>query len=389
MKEQQLEQLTPQVPYAILVEAGLASRPARVQFATAKRLKIGACTDQRWIWEGLIAKENITLLTSMWKSGKTTLLSVLLAKLCSGGTLGGLPVRPGRAAVVSEESRQLWGQRDDHLQFGDSVEFTCRPYRGLPTSEQWQALMDQLVEWHEEKPLDLVVIDPLASFLPSKSENEASCVMKALLPLQQLLDRGMGVLLLHHPRKAIAAEGQSARGSGAICGCVDIIVEMGWIGRPSDDDRRRKLLAFSRYRETPRRLSIELNPEGTDYRTLGAGDDFDDGWQVLFGVLEDARRKLNRREILENWPEDFTKPHDITLLRWLNRAVHNGLVLQEGTGRKNSPFLYWLKSNDEKFESGLRDLSELAELKTMPGMIQRGLGVAKRMLTSRTNGEKA
>jgi len=40
---------------------------------------------------------NITLLTSQWKSGKTTLIAVLLSRLKAGGQLAGLPVLPGRA----------------------------------------------------------------------------------------------------------------------------------------------------------------------------------------------------------------------------------------------------------------------------------------------------
>ena len=32
-----------------------------------------------WLWEGLLAAGNITLLTSVWKAGKSTLLALLLA----------------------------------------------------------------------------------------------------------------------------------------------------------------------------------------------------------------------------------------------------------------------------------------------------------------------
>jgi AAA domain len=32
-----------------------------------------------WLWHGYLAAGNVTLLTSQWKSGKTTLLAVLLA----------------------------------------------------------------------------------------------------------------------------------------------------------------------------------------------------------------------------------------------------------------------------------------------------------------------
>src|SRR5438552_15596349 len=61
-----------------------------------------------WLWAGCLAAGKITLLTSLWKMGKTTLLSVLLAKMKAGGDLAGWPVRAARPLVVSEESPDYW-----------------------------------------------------------------------------------------------------------------------------------------------------------------------------------------------------------------------------------------------------------------------------------------
>jgi hypothetical protein len=66
-------------------------------------------------------------------------------------------------------------------------------------------------------------------------------------------------------------------------------------------------------------------------------------------VLEDAGSKLTRQEILADWPADFLKPPSLTLWRWLDRGVQKGLILQEGTGRKRSPFRYWLPGHEEKW----------------------------------------
>jgi hypothetical protein len=58
-----------------------------------------------WLWHGYLAAGNITLLTSQWKSGKTTLLSVLLAKMAQGGVMAGLRVKPAKALGESIRSR--------------------------------------------------------------------------------------------------------------------------------------------------------------------------------------------------------------------------------------------------------------------------------------------
>lgn len=57
-----------------------------------------------WVWPGYLAHGAVTLLTSQAKTGKTTLISALIAKMARGGELAGLTVRPARVAVVSEES---------------------------------------------------------------------------------------------------------------------------------------------------------------------------------------------------------------------------------------------------------------------------------------------
>ena len=71
-------------------------------------LKQDARRDAHWIWHGYVRKGSITLLTSQWKSGKTTLLAALLGHMNAGGELAGLAVAPGRAIVVSEESEEQW-----------------------------------------------------------------------------------------------------------------------------------------------------------------------------------------------------------------------------------------------------------------------------------------
>jgi hypothetical protein len=317
-----------------------------------------------WLWHGYLAPGSVTLLTSQWKSGKTTLVSVLLARLKTGGLLAGLPLRRGRAVVVSEEDKDLWVARGQSLDFNGHVWWLCRPFGGKPRPDGWLALVDFLARLCQQRSLDLVVLDTLPSFLPGLTENNAGSMMEVLLSLQRLTALNASVLVLHHPRKGEAPEGQAARGSGALSGFVDILLEMGWYGRPSDDDRRRRLRGYSRHEATPRRRVIELSADGTDYRALEdvPPDDFEEGWQRLHAVLEDAGHKLTRRQVLEEWPPDYPKPEGSTLWRWLDRAVQDGQVLREGTGRKNHPFRYWLEGMEKKWQASPFYLPELPPL---------------------------
>jgi hypothetical protein len=168
------------------------------------------------------------------------------------------------------------------------------------------------------------------------------------------------VLLLHHPRKGEQTEGQMARGSGALPGFVDVVVEMGWHRPLGGDDRRRVLRAWSRHEETPAQLVIALNEAGTEYRACGdeASSEFEAGWSVLRAVLKSEPRRLTRKEILECWPSEVERPSDVTLWRWLQRALERGLVERLGDGRASSPFRYTVAGRKFEDEDVLPPLHE-------------------------------
>jgi hypothetical protein len=297
-----------------------------------------------WQWGGFLAAGEITLLTSQWKAGKTTLLSIFLAQLKCGGSLLGRPVLAGKAIVVSEEARLSWRQRHQRLDFGQSVRLMSRPFQGKPSFSEWEDLVDRLAALSVDHGYRIVVIDTLGNLFPRGVEHNADCMQRALASLRKLTDRGIAVWVLHHPRKGKALEGQLARGTSALSAYVDILLELHPLKNAAPDDRRRWLRGFSRHEETPRKLLIEWSADGTAYllRNATVDEDFLRGWRPLRIVLEDADNKLRRVDILENWPPDFVAPSKATLWRWLDRAVDEGLVLREGEGRCNSPFRYYI-----------------------------------------------
>src|SRR4051812_20401770 len=99
-----------------------------------------------WQWHGLLAGGNVTLLTGMHKCGKTTMLSLLLARRRHGGTLAGLAVQPGKTVVVSEEDPALWAERSRRYDFGGTVCLVARPFLTVPRPDQWQALLGRVLQ---------------------------------------------------------------------------------------------------------------------------------------------------------------------------------------------------------------------------------------------------
>jgi hypothetical protein len=295
-----------------------------------------------WLWEGYLAPGNLTLLTGLWKSGKTTLVALLLARRHDGRPLLGRPVTPGKSAVVTEESPAHWQPRVGRLGLGGDVCFFFRPFAGKPERAEWLGLVDELGRLRRAHGVDLVVIDPLATFLPGHDESNAGPMLEALLPLQRLSGQGVAVLVLHHPRKGEAAPGKMARGSGALSGCADILIEMGGVGRGAPEGRRRRLRAWSRHEQTPHDLLIELTAEGTDYLCHGdyEAEEVRRHGEVLCGLLRGVPGGLTREEVRAAWPGG--RPAANTVWRWLEAAVGRGLLARVGSGRRGEPFRYRL-----------------------------------------------
>jgi hypothetical protein len=168
----------------------------------ARDLDKHRCTPLKWLCHGYLGPGKVTLLTSQWKAGKTTLLSLLLARLHQGGQLAGLSVAPARAFVISEESEADWRPRFAHLGIRDNVDLLCRPFTARPSMDEWLALIDTALAMHHRQGSDLVVIDSLGYFLPAHSENSASALLECLTPLHRLSTAGMSMCLPHHPARA-------------------------------------------------------------------------------------------------------------------------------------------------------------------------------------------
>ena len=273
----------------------------------------------------------------------------MFARCGQGGQLAGLSVAPTRAFVVSEEKAEDWDDRCRRLAIGQHVQFLCRPFHGAhPSDAQWLSLVANLEKLHRSEGLDLVVIDALATLLPGYAETCAPKLLDCLLPLQALANRGPGVWLMHHPAKGRRADGQTARGSGALAGFADILMEMSCCRRARSRDRRRRICAYSRYAETPRHLIVELSADGADYlvRTDSAGAPLVQPWPEMQHILANASDRLTQQQILERWSGEEDPPDRSTLSRWLKRAARQGVVCRSGVGYRGDPFRYWLPGRE-------------------------------------------
>jgi hypothetical protein len=290
-----------------------------------------------WIWDGVVAEEAVTLLSAPEKTGKTTLLSLLLDRRREGGQLLGRAVRPGRTILCSEENARLWALRQPPLDFGPRLEYH-RPLGDNPSPRRWRRFVDHLLGLAEDS-FDLLVIDTVMSFLPG-ALNSPGGLRKALNELRVVAARPAGVLLLHQT----PAPRDGSRARGPLAAFADILLDM---RVPPGDPftRRRHFAGVGRYPGTLGHSTGELNAEGTDYLLLpeeAPGEALPTALETLRRLLGQSPAPLTRQEILARWPEGEPSPRADSLWRSLARGCELGILVRSGVGTRAEAFRYAL-----------------------------------------------
>lgn len=239
--------------------------------------------EARWLLQGILARGFTTMLSALWKAGKTTLIAYLLKALETGGQFCGLGAKAGRVLYVTEEHESLWADRRDLLALTDNVHFLVRPFAARPGWERWQQFVAYLRDLRRRTPFDLLVLDPISNLWPVRDENDAPQVQSALLPLQSI-DEAVAILLIHHLRKGDGAEATAARGSGALAAFCDSLMELRRYDPSNRKDRRRVLTGYGRFEETPDELVVELAADRSGF--IAHGDRADTSYRDLQRAIE-------------------------------------------------------------------------------------------------------
>lgn len=313
-------------------------RDGRNEFELTPITDLGPSEAPDWIWPGYIARGSVTLLTGLWKAGKTTLLGHLLRDLPLGTGLVDAPVSEP-VAILSEETPGAWARRRDMLALAPTNLIVRRDSFTRPTHQTWAIMIAQLADVVRERSLSMVVFDTLPSLWPVQNENDASEVVETLAPLRDINEAGAAVLLVHHPRKGEGDQAQASRGSGALPGFVDVIVELRRFNPQDPNDTRRKLTAYGRFAEVPPETIVDLTEDG--YRILGKpGTLRSAGLQeIIEGLLPGEPPGMTVERVLEAWPE-ATKPGLRHLRGVLNQGAEDERWERHGQGVKGNPCTY-------------------------------------------------
>jgi hypothetical protein len=228
-------------------------------------------------------------------------------------------------------------RRADLLDRDDFVLLTYRDCASLP----WADVVASAVAECNRRSAGLLVVDTLSRFagIRGDGENDAGHADAAMAPLQVAAAGGLAVIVTRHERKAGGEVGESARGSTAFGGAVDIILSL---RRVNAGPNVRAVHALSRFDETPDLLAIELTDGG--YVAVGdavalAQRQASDALATTLPAAPDLA--VTMKELQEALGASRT-----TLQRSLEALVAAGIASRLGTGRKNDPYRWWMPSTD-------------------------------------------
>lgn len=213
-----------------------------------------------WIWKGFLARGALTVLAGQPKVGKSTLLFGLLASRPSQSFLGH-PVTPGQTLLLSEEREGTLSEKAETFGLQEGLHVLCRhDVHGLA----WDEVVQDALLYCRLQSIDTIVVDTFDKW-GNHDENSSSQVVAALQPLMVAASEGLAVVIVHHQRKAAGLYGEAIRGSNALTGGVDIVIEL------ERSANLRVLRSVSRFIGTP--PEVYANLCGNRYTTIELFDD--------------------------------------------------------------------------------------------------------------------
>lgn len=211
-------------------------------------------SEPEWIWGGYIAAGAITAFSAAPKLGKSTTLFGLFRAIALGEPFIGLATRKTGVLLLTEERAQSLADKRALTDVdGDSLTLLFRHDAGL---SDWEQIVWEATAYCHEHSLGVLVVDTWDKWAPLADENSPGDHIAALLPLMKAAETGLAIVIVHHHRKSPGSNGDQMRGSNALAGGVDVLVEM---YRPAGPDKTlRRLEAVGRFSSTPAELFLRL-----------------------------------------------------------------------------------------------------------------------------------
>lgn len=334
-------------PFHSSATSPLGADERKPAFRTAKEVARETPARISWLSYPWVAKGAVTEVDGKIKAaGKTTLVSRMVGSIVSGEPFLGEPTEKTKALFLTEQSPTSYRRVLERAGLTEQEDLLVLFWHDV-AGWAWQDVVRLATDKALEVGAGLLVVDTLGQFagIRGDGENNAGAAQEAMRPLQEAAARGLGVILTRHERKGGGEVGESARGSSAFGGAVDVILSV----RRAEGNVRptvRVIESLSRFDETPDKLVIELTGQG--YRSLGDATAFAEE-EAEGAILETLPSKpenaMVTADVLDKLKEQDIKRTAAT--NALAKLSDAGVVLRVGEGKKGNPYRYYKPASEE------------------------------------------
>ena len=208
-----------------------------------------------WFIDGILGRGLITELVAKVKLGKTTfMLQGLRAGIAADDLYCNRAVNgPIRAAYVTEEGFQTFQMAMDRYGLNDLVDndafFTVFDFETVDVDARKPNLpfvIDSLIKHGHADTVDVVILDTLSIIASLDEEDHSGKAAMVMAEVRRLATEGFAVGILRHSRKSGGDIGDAGRGSSAISGYCDILLQIEPYKGDEDSSNLRVLRSKSR-----------------------------------------------------------------------------------------------------------------------------------------------
>lgn len=340
----------------------LRQAPPRLVFRTAREVVESAPEQVPWVACPWLASGAVTELDGKIKAGgKTTFVAAMVRAVVTGAEFMGRPTMQGPVVYLTEQPDTTFSLALTRAGLADRDDVHILSWKDTRQTN-WPLVVALAAEKANKVGAVMLVVDTLPQFagLAGDAENNAGAALASMTPLQVAAAEGLAVLIIRHDRKSGGDVGDSARGSSAFGGAVDVVLSI----RRADGNRpnTRVIHALSRFDETPVAAVVELRRSDPSEHS-SAPDEYvmldDNGAPTTEMVTAAVIKELPASEAGAVTADDLADAVDgaRTTVFDVLKALHKaGEVARTGAGKKGDPYRWWIRpENSSAYRGGGSD----------------------------------
>ena len=289
-------------------------------------------------WPGVVAGTMIQVVGKIKAAGKTTYQLAQCASLVHGLPFLGEPTEKTPVVYLTEQPPATFkiALKRAGLIGSEDFIFLCW---GDTLGSFWQEVAHKATEECKRRGAKVLVVDTLAQFagIEGDGENQAGRALEAMRPLQAAVADGLAVIVIWHERKRGGSISDSGRGSSAIGGAVDTILNL---SRPQGNQKTtfRVLRGISRLSDVPEQLVIELDASGSYIKrgTSSAVAEQEAQAAILEALPETDEGALTLEELCK-----VTGVKRTTAQQVLEELEPQDFIRRIGAGKKGDPHRFY------------------------------------------------